>query len=240
MDLPLAATLVALALVDSTSFGTLGLPALMLTARRPRISTLLLYLATITVFYAVIGVGLVSGFGALADLLGGLGRQRWLLWAGLFTGVALFAASWLFTRQRAEAAERRREAAGRPPGARVRWTRALLDEGASTRTAVVAALGAGVVEVASMLPYLAAIAMITALAAPFAVKVGIVGLYCLVMVLPALVLLALRLLFRRQLERPLERLGAFIQRNSAEAIGWVLGIVGFLLATQAASRLFPG
>ena len=54
-----AAALAALALVDSTSFGTLGIPVYMLVQPRVRVAALLGYLATIAGFYWLLGVVLV-------------------------------------------------------------------------------------------------------------------------------------------------------------------------------------
>jgi hypothetical protein len=57
------------------------------------------------------------------------------------------------------------------------------------------------------------------------------------MVLPALLLLALRILARPLVERPLARLAAWLERTGPETTAWIVGIVGFLLLRDAASRL---
>ena len=53
----------------------------------------------------------------------------------------------------------------------------------------------------------------------------------------ALALLALRLVARRAVDPILRRLGTWLDRNADDILGWVLGIVGFLLAADAAQRL---
>jgi hypothetical protein len=57
------------------------------------------------------------------------------------------------------------------------------------------------------------------------------------MVLPALVLLGLRLGAARWVQPLLVRVGAWLERSGAEATAWVVGIVGFLLARDALGRL---
>jgi hypothetical protein len=61
--------------------------------------------------------------------------------------------------------------------------------------------------------------------------------YCLVMVLPALALLGARLVARRAVEPLLERINAWMTKHAASTTAWVVGIVGFLLARDAAGRL---
>ena len=55
------AGLAGLALVDSTSFGTLVLPLMMLLAPQVRTRNLVVYLATIAAFYFAVGVALLAG-----------------------------------------------------------------------------------------------------------------------------------------------------------------------------------
>jgi hypothetical protein len=57
------------------------------------------------------------------------------------------------------------------------------------------------------------------------------------MVLPALVLLAARLVARNAVEPVLRRINDWMVKNAASTTGWVLGIVGFLVARDAAWRL---
>jgi len=102
------------------------------------------------------------------------------------------------------------------------------------------ALLAGLLELPTMLPYLAAVGLLTGSGTEWPASAGILGLYCLVMLLPAGLLLAGRLLLGRLLDSPLERLGAWLSRVSGEAVLWVVGIVGFLLLRAGLAGLFPG
>ncbi|WP_066587902.1 GAP family protein [Cellulomonas timonensis] len=105
------------------------------------------------------------------------------------------------------------------------------------RTAVLAAVGAGLVEVATMVPYLGAIGLLSANGVGFAPGVAVLAGYGVVMVAPALALLALRLLLAAQVERPLVRLSKWFERRSGDVLAWTLGVVGFLVATDALGRL---
>jgi len=58
-----------------------------------------------------------------------------------------------------------------------------------------------------------------------------------VMVLPALLLLGGRLVAARWIDPVLRRLERWLSKNAAEMTGWVLGIVGVLLALDAVGRL---
>ena len=115
------------------------------------------------------------------------------------------------------------------------------DQALSRRGSLLSLMGlavtAAAIEVASMLPYLAAIGII-ATQGPAWPTSGLLLLgYCVVMVLPALLLMVGRLLASRVLEKPLRQLDTWLTRNAASATAWVVGIVGALLAANAAGAL---
>jgi hypothetical protein len=62
--------------------------------------------------------------------------------------------------------------------------------------------------------------------------------YCVVMVLPAVILLTGRLAARSLIEPLLLRLNKWITEQVGNATGWVLGIAGFLVARDAIAGLF--
>ncbi|WP_336031368.1 GAP family protein [Geodermatophilus sp. FMUSA9-8] len=229
MDLELLA-LVPLALVDSTSVGTLLLPIWFLLAPgRVRARRLLVFLGTIAGFYLLVGVALLAGAEALRDRAAGLGDSSALTVAQLLLGVTLFASSF--------AMGRRREGSRRS-GRVLRWRdRAVGGGEGGTGVLVGLALGAGLLELATMLPYLAAIGLLGGSGLSPVLQGGALAGYCLVMVLPALLLLALRLLAARQVEPLLARVGSWLERTGAETTAWVVGIAGFLLARDAIGRL---
>lgn len=237
MELAALGGLAVLALVDSTSFGTLGVPVWMLVQPRLRAAAVLTYLGVIAAFYWALGLVLLGG----AEGLRGRSRSiaewadsRPVVIAQLVIGVGLFLLSFAFGRKQAE---RRRARRGGAPTRMQRWTARAVGPDATLGTVASIALGAGVVEAASMLPYVAAIGILLASGAPFAANAGLLAAYVVVMVLPALVLLALRLALQDQVSPLLERINAWLQRNKDEMFAWVLGIVGFLLARDGFARL---
>jgi cytochrome c biogenesis protein CcdA len=216
----LLAALAGLALLDSTSIGTLFIPIwLMLAPGRLRFGRFGIYLATITVFYFVVGVLLVLGASRVLEHLDG----RVALWIQLVIGVGLFAVSFRFdSKKKMDTAK---------------WTNRV---NGSTAALVGVAVLAGVVELATMLPYLGAIGMMSAAdLTPAQIGLLLAG-YCVVMVLPALVLLVGRIALRSRVEPVLRRISRWFAEKGAGATGWILGIAGFLVARDAAVRLFFG
>lgn len=228
MDPALIGPLVLLALVDSTSFGTLLIPIwMMLAPGRLRASRLLVFLATVAVFYLVLGVALTAGVLAFLDDLRPVLRSGPFQMAQLVLGVALFALSFRFNKKRS----------GGEPGRLLRWReRAMSGEG-SPRALIALALAAVTLEAATMLPYLAAIGLLSSADLGLPGTVAVLAGYCLVMILPALVLLGLRLVAAGVVQPVLVWVNGWMTRNAAETTGWVLGIAGFLLAANAAQEL---
>jgi hypothetical protein len=98
---------------------------------------------------------------------------------------------------------------------------------------VALALTAGLVELATMLPYLGAIGLITRAELAAATWLWVLAGYCVVMIAPALVLTAARVLAASAVEPALTRVSDWMQRNAAENTAWIVGIVGFFLARDA-------
>ena len=99
------------------------------------------------------------------------------------------------------------------------------------------AVAAGLVEVATMLPYLVAMGMLAEAPITMPLRFGALAAYCVVMVVPAVILLVLRLVAAPVVERPLTRLAAWMERTGRENTAWIVGIVGFLIARGAATEL---
>ncbi len=241
MDIAALLALAGLALVDSTSIGTLVLPVLMLAHPRVRASRVLVYLATISVFYLALGVALLFGADAVADsvadTVSSLEGNRTVDVVQLVVGAGLVAVSfWPDTPwgKRAKARRLDEPASGRTG----RWVDAVAADGAKVSTVVGVALLAGLIEAASMLPYLGAVAIVGSSDLVLPVQVGVLAAYVTVMVLPALALLAVRLAAHDWLAPRLGRVSGLLAGRVGGAIWWVVGIVGFLLVADAASRLF--
>ncbi|USX54144.1 GAP family protein [Lentzea sp. HUAS12] len=218
MTLGLVAALAGLALLDSTSIGTLFVPIwLMLTPGRLKLSRFAVYLGTITIFYFVVGVLIVLGASQVIDRLDG----QVALWGQLVLGVLLFAVSFRFdSKKKLDTTKWQNRANG------------------STAALAGVAVLAGVVELATMLPYLGAIGMMSAAD----LSAGQIGLllagYCLVMILPALLLLGGRIALRSRIEPFLTKISTWFAEKGASTTGWILGIAGFLVARDAFVRLF--
>lgn len=250
MTTSLALTLAALALVDSTSFGTLLIPIwLMLTPGRPPVRRVLVFLGTIGAFYLLLGLALVAGASAALDDIGDVLDTTTGLRIQLVVGVLLLGGSFLIDRKDADGA----------PGRISRWRERLVgaeesgaggsgaeESGAGgsggragLRPLVLLALTAAALEVATMLPYLGATGLISRAELSPTPTVGVLAAYCLVMLLPALLLLALRTGAHRLVAPVLARLGRWLERTSASTTAWIVGIVGFLVARDAVARM-PG
>jgi hypothetical protein len=227
----LALGLLVLALIDSTSIGTLVIPIwLLLSPRRPPWRQLLVYLAAIAAFYLVAGIVLVvaaqSGLRVARDLV----DHPVVLWTQLAAGIALFALCWRFDSAR----RRRRGESDRT----ARWRDRVLDGGRSASALIRLALAAGALELLTMLPYLAAIGLLTTSGLPAVTYLPVLAGYCVVMVLPALALAALRGALGDRIAAVLRRIDGYATRHADSAVGWVMGIAGFLLARDAAARLW--
>ncbi len=225
MDLALLGSLAVLALIDSTSFGTLLIPIwLLMHPGGVRAGRLLVFLGTVAVFYFAVGVAVALGADAFLPQISRALDTRPASWAQLVLGVALFFLSFRL--------DRRKGGGGRL----TRWRERALTDGSATGLAGLA-LAAAAAEVTTMLPYLAAIGLLTTAnlaAGPIAL---VMAGYCLLMILPALLLLTLRLTAGDHLTPLLTRISTWMANSNA--LSWIVGIVGFLLARDAAVRLFP-
>lgn len=240
IDPSIVITLVVLSLVDSTSFGTLLIPVWLLTAPgRLRISRITLYLLTVAGAYFLVGLLLVIGVGAfLSDFRSSLSSAPMLI-GQLVLGLALIIVSWAMDTKgaRVRAAERADTGGGRL----LKWrNRIMRDDDAVSATShplIALAISAVVLELATMLPYLAAIGIITTNEAPLPITATLLAGYCLVMITPALILLVARVFSRQLLEEPLARMDRWLTKNSQSTTAWIIGIVGFLLAVNAVADL---
>lgn len=229
MSSTLLLSLAGLALLDSTSIGTLFIPIwLMLAPGRVRAGRILIYLGTIAVFYFAVGVLVLLGADSIAGWADGALDSPVALWIQLGIGVGLFALSFRFD-------SKRRKPGG---GGVTRWRERVTAGTGSAGWLAGLALLAALAEVATMLPYLGAIGMMTTSDLGLATVIGLLAAYCVVMVLPAVVLLAGRLAARSLVEPLLERLNKWITDKASSATGWIIGIAGFLVARDALARLF--
>lgn len=243
MNIELIAPLVLLALIDSTSFGTLLIPlCLMLVPGRPHPGRILLFLGTVAAFYLLLGIALLLGASTLLDALQETGNSQPLRVAQLVIGVGLMALGvfmepWTKAGKERRLARRAEKLARSGPSLQMRMRERATDASAPVGAVIGLALIAGIIEAASMIPYLAAIGFLTTSELSLAGRGAVLFGYCLVMIVPALLLLAARLLLHDHVAPALKKLEAFLSRNANEAMAWVIFLVGLYLVGDSLGAL---
>lgn len=228
------AGLAGLALVDSTSFGTLVLPLMMLLAPQVRTRNLVVYLITIAVFYFLVGLALLAGARAAVAAIGPALQTTPAYIGQVALGVGLIMLSFVID---PKLVARRRARRGLPPKEPGAWRRQALGPDSTIPTVMGIALLAGLVEVASMLPYLVAVGILVAAALSQWTQVLILAGYVAVMIAPVLLLFCLRRAAGTRIEPRLRRLEAWMERQTGGATAWIVGILGFLVVANAVATL---
>ncbi|GAA1530582.1 GAP family protein [Brevibacterium picturae] len=220
-------TLVALAIADSTSIGTLVVPIWLMMSLQPRPRRILLYLTVLGGFYWCIGLVLLAA-AQLAGSFRPLSAGPAWSWFQLVIGAVILAVGLLI--------DHRKSSSDSPSPRLQKWRNRALRP-ADARGISGLALLAGVLELAGMLPFLAAVGIITRSdTAP--IQAGLtLGGYILIMVLPALGLLALRILLAHRTASAFTRIEASLERHTDAIVGTVFIVVGGLVAADAAIRL---
>lgn len=243
MSLALAGPLVVLALIDSTSIGTLVLPIwLMLQRGRLLAGRITAFLLVVALFYWVMGLVLLAGAVTFGEGISEFVLSTPGAWARLIVGIVLFVASWLIPGKKAAVARQQARKRGEyvPQGRLDRWReRAMTDQRSRGSVLALGALAvlAASAEIPTMLPYLAGIGILSAADLSGPVQALVLVGYCLVMIAPAGVLLTVRMVAGSRLDTALRKIGDFLEREAAETIGWLIGIGGAILALRAASDL---
>lgn len=231
----LLGALTVLALLDSTSFGTLLIPVwLLMASGRLRAGRVLVYLAVVAGAYAVIGLLLLLSlllFGT--QLVDGLTRAQQMpavLLAQVGLGIGLIVYSFRLDPLSTAGKERKRqrEEASGSAGRVRRFRERAVGEGArgGIRPLVLLGVAAVGLEVATLLPYLAGIGLVAAFDPGVPAAPALILFYCAVMITPALVLLATRVFAARAVERPLRWLEGFLSRHANGTVALILFLVG--------------
>ena len=247
MDITSLGTLAVLALVDSTSFGTLLIPVwLLMTPGRLQVGRVVQFLLTVVSMYFFIGLGLLLGGNALFATFGSLLETRAFLISQFILGLALVSLSYKMDNKNT------RGQSPQPGGRISRWraratgadshpTGGTTSTGAvklrTTAPLMALAVTAVLAEVATMVPYLAAIGLITAEGPGLPGNALLLAGYCLVMIAPALLLTVGRIVARSALERPLTALDTWLTTHAQTTTSWILGVVGVVLALRAVYTL---
>ncbi|WP_291480324.1 GAP family protein [Corynebacterium sp.] len=234
-------SLAVLALVDSTSVGTLVVPVLLLVvgggagaragaqagAVKAATSTFY-YLLVIGVFYWALGVALAAGALPLLEHFGDALASPAAMTVYAVVGALLVV--WSF-RIDPKAVRRR---GGDPEAGARRWSRRVRAAGGSYRALTGLALLAGLAEVATMVPYLAAIGVIVDSGAGVGRSAALLVAYCAVMIAPAALLTGARMLGGARLDGLLARAHDWGIRSAAGAFSWAVGVVGVLVVLNTA------
>lgn len=214
-------SLLGLALLDSTSIGTLVVPLMLVIRRRGvEVRSLAVYFTTVCGFYFLLGVGLLVGLDRLSGWDAAGMDTRPALWLQLVAGVMLLAFGVL-----------KKD----PPKRDVSGQREPTEF--STRAMIVLGFGAAIVEVATMVPYLGAIGILGSIDASIAAKVVTLAVYCLVMILPALVLIGFARTVGEAVWPRLERFILWAERETGITLLWITAIVGLYLIGDAVTSL---
>lgn len=227
--------LLVLALIDSMSFGTLLVPVWLLMAPgRVRVPRMLAYLGAVAVTYVGIGVALMTLGHLVLDGTRDLLRSEAFLVAQFVLGAVLLVISFAMDTKAARARAAARDSTS---GRMSRWRARAMGEGDAVGALVALAVAAVLIEVASMLPYLAATGIIATETQVWSTALMLLSGYCVVMILPALVLTGGRVLLRDLVRAPLGRLDGWLSKSARSTTLWVIGIAGFLLSATAADSL---
>ena len=207
--------LVGLALVDSLSVGTFVIPLGLIIVWRglkPRLFGT--YLLTILIAYFGLGMALLLGFTALSSVM-------------LIVGILLAAYGIL-----APTPKKRDHTGDDSP----QMTK--LQTIASAPGAMVSlALGACVIEAATMLPYLAAVGIVKSFELPFTVKALIMAGYCIVMIVPALIAGVLARIMGPTITRTMARWQPRLEYEAKVTLLWIAAIAGIIIAVNSFGAL---
>ncbi|WP_017568976.1 GAP family protein [Nocardiopsis halotolerans] len=198
-----------LALLDTLSPATIGVSLyVLLSGARSVARPLLAYLGTVALFYFALGCALMLGFGFLFEALGGLADHPAVGWAMVVLGGGMLAYA-LFMPDK-------------PRGQR---------RPASLRTGAMVGLGlaTGLLEGGTAFPYFGAVGIMTTAELSPVVWVPMLAAYNVVMVLPPILLYLAHRALGERLRPRMERWRTKVESGSREAMGWIIGIVGFLV-----------
>lgn len=230
MGLDVVLPVYGLALLDTLSPATIGISIYLLLTAGPRTARLLFsYLATVALFYFVLGTALMAGFGAAADSLGDAvnGRTAYLVQAGI--GAALFIGCWFVPTKKKDDGDGAAPAAGRRErrAGRAQTVPAMVGLGVTT----------GLLEAATALPYLAAIGLMTSAGLNPAQWAPLLAGYNVIMVLPGVLLFLVWRVAGERVRSRFERFRDWLRASSGETLAWIMGIAGVLLVRDAVYTL---
>lgn len=214
-------SILGLALLDSLSAGTLVIPlVLVLNQRGVKVHPLAIYFLTVCLSYFAIGVVILLGLNQVRDALGDVLNSDPVTWLKLIVGAGLLAYGLVAPDPK------------KTEGTEVRQPRNL-----STVAMVSLALSAVAIEAATMLPYLAAIAILSDAELAMLPRLSVLALYCVVMILPALACITAVTVLGDRIWPRVEKFVRWVERETKVTLMWIAAIAGIYLIATAASQL---
>jgi hypothetical protein len=209
---------------------------------RPRPGRIVLFLGTVAAFYLLLGIAMLLGASMLLDTLRETGNSQPLRIAQLVVGIGFMVLGvrmkpWTKAGKERRVARRAEKLARSGPSLLMRMRGHATDASAPVGAVFVFALTAGAIEAASMIPYLAAIGFLTASELSLVGRSVVLFGYCLLMITPALLLLAARLSLHGYVSPILTKLETSLSRNSNEAIAWGISLVGLYMVVDSLNAL---
>ena len=199
-------------------------------ARVGLISTLTgLVLAHIMLALPYVIIALLAGLLPLMEYLGHLLRTPAVMLVLAVIGVLLVV--WSFHID--PAAIRKR--GGDPEASARRWTHRARQAAGRPLLLIGLALLAGVIEAASMIPYLAAMGIIADMGVGLGTGALILVGYCALMIAPAAILAGVRAALGGRADRLMDRLHSWAVKNASSAFSWAIGIIGVIILINTAA-----
>lgn len=218
MSIELLLSVGTLALLDMVSPATIGVTLYLLLSDRNRIfSRLMVYLMTVAGFYFIVGISLMLGLDFIFDAASNMLQNRVISWITAVVGGVLFIASFYVPTKKT----------AKPVKPKSLKMSAMISLGVTT----------SLLEVATALPYFAAIGLMTTGQLTIFQWVPILAAYNFIMILPPLLLIGLHAMFGRLLQKPLEKLSVKIANGTRSVLSWMMCIAGLILLLNSIDHL---
>ncbi|MCQ4618952.1 GAP family protein [Corynebacterium sp. CCUG 59401] len=218
-------SLVGLALLDSLSIGTLVIPlALILLWRSVRVPALAAYLLTVATVYFALGVAMLLGFTGLSSYVERIIDTPVFPWITLILG-AILAIYGIF------GPDPVKPAPGELPKQLTKSIQTSLPR------MIILGLGASLTEAATMLPYIAAMGIISDWDTPMAGQLIAIAAYCGVMIAPTVILTAIALVAGQKFFPRLETAIPRLQYEAKVTLLWIAAIVGIYMVIHSVAAI---
>ncbi|UPW83439.1 GAP family protein [Lysinibacillus sp. Ag94] len=203
-----------LAILDTLSPAIIGVTVyVLLVAKKQQSRLLLTYLTTVVLFYFSTGIFLMLGLDVIFDPIANALNNQSARLVMIIVGAILFVGSWLVPKKKTSGS----------PKPKAFSIGAMIALGFTT----------SLVEVATALPYFAAIGILTSNHLAFYEWLPIIAGYNLIMITPAILLLCLHILFKRFMNKPLRKIQALFDKSTSSALSWAMFFVGLILLMNA-------